>query len=792
MASANEATSQRVGIGRVFVLGFVGGLGTLFAVLLLAILVFVLVIAGIFSYPAYDGPAVEPVETTGDDDLDADDYEGRPRRMHHRAHRATHTLPDLMHELRFSNDRDPAPAHVWLTSDVETTLNYRMAPKGSSSGVTTAVKRAVRSQLERCLEERCDLEVRYICSVCGDAKAHPDQGDIMERGPLVFDADNKSFIARAFKFTPRARATVPEYVPFGRLPGVTIQLLNNGISFSQVHVCVDVEVPDGCLADQPDNLSAEEVELDSMIEVTPSSAVGTAFAASTSNTLVKEIAVVDQPDAAIPDIDISLQGERGNSTAPLSLNIRIVDQNVARRVADKLTAQGKGDLANKVRSKTIPPYRTNYAGLDELSSDAYYVYLRLSCAYTAKAAFRSRIDEAIGDCVSEGPLRALLRQLDAACTEKHLCEEDPISKKDVASQNWTTVASPAKRSTQTLADLGETYLYEKMFVVPDSRNLMSAILEVGLEQANSAATAPIRIRFESGTVHVPFQLLHKPGSGNGAFFGLVFDIAADKQLGPPPDKVGSGWNAPLNDGRELNPVFGLWTKSVAVTSPNDCSKFPNGSVESFSCNHYSAVGRVVAGDFASEPGAPAVAAQTFLAKLKAEASNTRLIWFYGHGQTRFDWPSPSADGRLLDHFSIDRSGEPKIIFDNGNQLRSAVIYNSLYGARILMKQGPLVVLIACEIGRDVEAAGGTSGIYMPQALSAIGARGVIATEAEIPANTASMFGEKFLQHLAKSGKKDGASLAMLRARQEIFQQEGGNLFPLFFYYSGNHGPYGVF
>jgi hypothetical protein len=92
----------------------------------------------------------------------------------------------------------------------------------------------------------------------------------------------------------------------------------------------------------------------------------------------------------------------------------------------------------------------------------------------------------------------------------------------------------------------------------------------------------------------------------------------------------------------------------------------------------------------------------------------------------------------------------------------------------------------------VLTAGGTSGFFMPDAFIANGARGVIATEAEIVENTAASFGEKFLQHLKRLGPRDGPSLAVLRARREILQQEGGNLFPLFFYYAGNHGPIATF
>lgn len=799
MRSTGEGALQRVRLRRVFALGFVGGLGTLLAISFFVVLGLILFFYLLAPRSGPDAPGQPPPITGYDDDLEDDDgvYTGQyPTTGYDTGrHGVSHIVPDLMHELRFDNDRDPSPAHVWLTPDVETALAYRIAPKASSPGATSAVRRAVQNELEKCLDARCNLEVRFICSVCGDPKDHPQQGDIMRRGPLAFNAESKSFLTPAFKFTPRANAIVQEFVPFGRLPGVTVQLLNNGVSFSQVHVCVDVDKPGGCLADQPDDLSTDDNDdhafLDRAIRSASSSPIGAAFAATpASNTLTRDVSVVDQTPSALPDIDISLRGENGDSA--VSLNIKIIDQTLAPRIADKLMVRENIALANKVRNlATLPPYPTGYSGLSGLSQDAYFVYLHLSCAFTANRRFREDIDGVTKDCKSEGPLRALLTQLDNACAKDNVCEKDPVSNRNVASQNWMRAPIAAENSEKALADSGEVLLYEKMFNMRDSRDLMSAILDVGLERANSAVTPPIRIGFESGTVHVPFQLLHKPGSGANAFFGLVFDIAADKQLGPPSEKVGAGWRKPLNDGSSLRPIFGLWTKGQSVAAPGDCGKFLPGTVEQFSCNHYTTVARVLEDDFASKPSAPAVAAEAFLAKLKSEALHTRLIWFYGHGQTRFDWPGASPTGRLLDHFGVDRAGEPKIIFNEGDQLPSAAIYNSILYGRLLMKQGPLVVLVACEIGRDVEAAGGTSGVYMPQALSAIGARGVVATEAEIPANTAAMFGEKFLRQLARFGKKDGASLAMLRARQEIFQHEGGNLFPLFFYYSGNHGPHGA-
>jgi CHAT domain-containing protein len=167
-----------------------------------------------------------------------------------------------------------------------------------------------------------------------------------------------------------------------------------------------------------------------------------------------------------------------------------------------------------------------------------------------------------------------------------------------------------------------------------------------------------------------------------------------------------------------------------------------------------------------------------------------LVWFFGHGRTRFDGEIKAS------YFAPSGSDDATLVF---NQWRTAAVTEKEINASIIMdlmnngrapaflEQGPLVVLIACETG--TAAAGGTSGLQITESFLKLGARGVIATEAEIDGSSASLFGETLLSRIAKLNKDEGASLALLRTRLEMFQGYGGNLWPLLFYYAGTPGPY---
>lgn len=727
---------------------------------------------------------------------------------------------DFVHQLIFAPDLAPeSPTEVRLAPDKQASLSYRIRRKPTPSStqspnpgtppdeaidpnaVTAPVEHVLTERLDECLRVACKLEVQFTCTVCGrpeDRKGYPG---LFARQPLLYDERTETFSTPLYYFTPRtprSESELREFIPDGRQRGVTVQLLRDGVSFSALHVCVDVGDSDYC---QVDNASFEPAGSGSNSVPSDSgslfggkvrlAALGTPIIAATplaqSNTISAPVSVFSAPASAKPDVEIWLQDR---VQAPIAATIVFSDRTLAKSVADRI-APTQPNLAKKLREASQLSFDTAYANWASLADNVNRVYLKLSCSITRNEKFRAAIDEEIGNCESVGRLRQLLDSLD---------QEARASRRTVASENWSLTPGITTRANAVRAEfarLGDD-LFDRLFArSTGAHDVVAQLFQLARERTAGTARA-IRIKFSSDSVHVPFQLLHVPGAANDTFFGLVFDIAADKQFGILPDAefVGDGWSQPLNDISDLDPVIGLYTEGRKLASNADCQAFTVGSVGWFGCQHYKSLSKVLGDRFKTLPSEPTVTAKDFMERLKKEAHQTGLIWFYGHGKTRFDWPDkldvqPLAD--ILAHFEMGGAHQPRLVFDktgSGSELRSSRIADLGFAERRpKFSQGPLVVLVACELGAAGPSAGGTSGTYMPAAFLQLGARGVIATEAEIAANSAATFSEAFLAELASAKGEDGPSLAVLRTRRKVYSQYGNNLLPLLFYYVGNHGPY---
>lgn len=439
-----------------------------------------------------------------------------------------------------------------------------------------------------------------------------------------------------------------------------------------------------------------------------------------------------------PDISMELVSVNGS---PLQLHVEIHDDTLQTDYDPIFVSSTEPRTINK--SSLEYSYLTRFQNFEEVKTLARKVYLRLSCLTVAPET-----DESIK-----------LRKAAKSILKKY-CYRYVGN----ISEHWTI--EQLKNIGGNLASIGYSIFY-KMAGDKAFRESFDRLIELGKKRADND---PIKILFKSKE-HLPIQLLYPFGTftpEDPKFFGLIFDLAERQYKHPP--LLGE---LSIFPGKKWETVFGGFKGDYRKTNEIDL-------ISIFSKTHYNEIrDKVMSGGGLTFENQ--VTSQNFLNNIIEKRKSVDLIWTYVHGDGR-GWSAP---------YYPKLDSTPKLIFglhtEEIDYLPVEYILEEM--SRVTQENNPLaaaplVTLIACESGSG--GLGGTSGNKFSQEFFQLGARGVITTEAEIHAGSASLFGAELIDSLVN--KKTPPSRAVLTARRNLFKTYK-NLWSLLFHYEGAHGFY---
>lgn len=647
---------------------------------------------------------------------------------------------DYVHNVDLKGVARNSAGLLAVEAEKPVSLEYWIGREIFAEDYTTEVAPALAAELTQAELSETDflIEAQFICSICN----WRDNQNV--RMPIRFDAEQARTTPIQFAFTPTLDDPDFTQVDGQYQPGVTVVLWECGRRLDEFHVPISV-------ASNMDSneQGAEEAEF--------------------SDTWTKTGLDQSRNHETPPDIELKIEDTRAGAVIT---SVRICNEELVEEVNAQLVANSalfRVSLGQSVSSDT------RLASVGELLERLVDTYIELSCLTMPMTASNKMYREAFEERISR---RNCHRTLSLG-------------------RKWSSRRAEAKIANEEIYRIGSS-LYSELFSLnSDARRLMTILAEITHAKIASN-NPPLRLRIFSPVARIPTQLLHPPldadavnptSTSSPRYFGLIFDIA-DIHIAPGYENDVSNDNEYAQESAVIAGYRGGLPSSVSFGE--DCDRSWD-QVAYQSCRHYQAVKDILTNNRNVRSEAPqalrgegrrpgylvepaAVSAEAFIESLEANAAQARLIWGYLHGKTRYD----------EEDFSPIKSAEARIMFStNGfDQFRPRYL-RRLVGASSarLFKARPIVGFIACETGAPV--IGGTSGRTFTNAFLRAGAQGVITSEAEVDSKTADIFGQRFLRYVfGEEGHQP--SYAMFLTRRAIYEEYGGNLWPLLFNYTGGH------
>ncbi len=400
----------------------------------------------------------------------------------------------------------------------------------------------------------------------------------------------------------------------------------------------------------------------------------------------------------------------------------------------QLRHDGHTALADRLARDPTPSVVSGVATAQDLSMDSDDFVVRVECMATTSAAVKAFLEASVYDCSKLGP--------------------DDL--KDAVERHGSL-------------------WYQDLFS-DEADTVMHAMLAVS--HAKLAAKAPpLKILFQSRLgVRLPFQLFTPCDACSADLFGLSFEIVEASSEGT--RKVANSLGAPAANplvatyidippestdvGQAAKVEFASLTKALAKMDTREVTNISSGA--------------------------------DFYRKFKADTATLSLIWFYGHGEGRYN--GGASDGEPMGYNAADGSADAKLYFHKTSGGEDYLTARQIATAKFdhdaklpFLPRQPLVVLIACEVGAVNPY--GRIGTNMTQAFLRSGAGGVIATEAPVEANSSMMLSDYLIEGIF-GAQPMSPSLALFYARRTVYLQSlqtenqeppKPDYWPLLFYYT---------
>ena len=339
--------------------------------------------------------------------------------------------------------------------------------------------------------------------------------------------------------------------------------------------------------------------------------------------------------------------------------------------------------------------------------------------------------------------------------------QDPLLKDAIRTATGDTLSlSDAARTTLAMndddnrlvvgvyADMGQT-LWRHLFLDPGL-----AVVVKKLESFKPVGDRPLRIAIVTDAISLPWQFLHPAGPQDGnAFWGMKFSLTVSRtDVGAP---------AALRASTDISATRILFAR---YGEEND----PSVSIASQEIDQLN--------EFARPKVTEVKSSAQFLAELLSDnRKSIGLIMALLHATDGIKLSSLNGEGIVVN----DVNG-PILRFDSNHfvdgQTLEGLLNKVTDGSGIYLPGRPIVILNACATG---PAAPTVNRVSLQEALFALGAQGIIVTEAPVMDPLAKVVGERLINKL-----RDGETIsdALVEIRKDLYATQRNPMGLLYSYY----------
>jgi hypothetical protein len=313
-----------------------------------------------------------------------------------------------------------------------------------------------------------------------------------------------------------------------------------------------------------------------------------------------------------------------------------------------------------------------------------------------------------------------------------------------------------KTLLHTLAEKGSS-LYKRIFMDGENRlrRVMRAINDFDKKDALS-------VRILAADVYTPWQILYSEGRKapikSSAFWGFRYQLGTLQVVNAAQGRMKTVLKGP----RSNEVLFGAW----------------RGSAKKGVVDNVKARAEILKNHLKKKVGSDIIfsdSKQKFLSKIESDADKLKLVVAYGHGSSGTKIIIGTTSTGKEETFTVSDIIGPCFIFadDNNEILRPKDLdvysipadYHAYSPCHFKMQ--PIVILNACETGASGQRTADNNGFV--GALTRLGSRAVIVTEAPVWANFAQHFGQDLINQLFLG---DEVRMALLKARKKHLEKWG--------------------